>query len=256
LHISSFTTHQQNFGNFWMCGPEPQGLLWLEDPQDRATPFAVVLTHAPFTGRRSPGGCRCRSRERVVLVGVVGPGLDRVHRVGVEDRTRDQIERGLAGQGVHPGDVDLQVVVREVVPAEGADGPRTGAPLLEVGDLGLDHALLGREVVLAADHDRHGVLEGLVQARHGLLGVGLDDGAEQLALVEVVARAVATTDGVLEDLVDGVGVALRDLRCAGRLGRAVVQLGDGTGVERAEVTLQLVSVAGHTLRDEHQEGEQ
>jgi hypothetical protein len=104
LHISSFTTHQQNFGNFWMCGPGPQGLLWLEDPQDRATPFAVVLTHAPFTGRRSPGGCRCRSRERVVLVGVVGPGLDRVHRVGVEDRTRDQIERGLAGQGVHPGD--------------------------------------------------------------------------------------------------------------------------------------------------------
>jgi hypothetical protein len=251
LHISSFTTHQQNFGNFWMCGPEPQGLLWLEGPQDRATPFAVLLTHAPFAGRRSPGGRR--RRERIVLVGPVLTGLDRVHRVGVGDRPAHEVECLLADQVVHAGDVDLQIVVGEVVPAERADGPAAGAPRLEVADLALDDSLGGREVVLAAGHDGHGVLEGLVEATQ--VGVGLVHGTEQLALVEVVARAVPACDGVLQDFVDSVGLSLGDLCGARGLGGAGVQRDDLVVEPPVEARLLLVAIADDTLRDEDAESE-
>lgn len=213
----------------------------------------MVLTCAPVAGRRSPGGRRRPGLERVVLVRPVLAGLDRVHRVGVGDRPAHQIERLLAGQVVHAGDVDHQVAVGEVVPTERADGPAPGAPLREVGDPGLEGVLGGREVVLAAGHDGHGVLEGLVEAAQ--VGVGLVHGAEQLALVEVVARAVPAGDRVLQDLVDGVGLTLGDLRGARGLRGAGVQR-DDLGVERGvERGLLLVAVTDDALRDDHTEDE-
>ena len=181
--------------------------------------------------------------ERVVvglLSGLVGVGRD-----GVDDRLADLLERCLAGDRVDARDVHHEVIVGEAPATEGTNLPGARPPSIESADLVLNDRLLIAEVVLATDDNVDDLVEQVRLALEVRIGLN-QDRQERIASsrgsqVDVLGTTRAS-DGVLDDLVERVGVGLGHVGGLVGLDHAVRQVVGPIGVARAE--RGLLGVAG------------